>query len=73
MSISTEVDMERIPRHIAVIMDGNGRWAKAKGLPRTAGHQQGVETVKKFTKEELENALTEIQKEEKYGNKKYGF
>ena len=51
MSISTEVDMERIPRHIAVIMDGNGRWAKAKGLPRTAGHQQGVETVKKITEE----------------------
>ena len=43
--------MERIPRHIAVIMDGNGRWAKAKGLPRTAGHQQGVETVKKITEE----------------------
>ena len=51
MSISTEVDMERIPRHIAVIMDGNGRWAKAKELPRTAGHQQGVETVKKITEE----------------------
>ena len=51
MSISTEDDMERIPRHIAVIMDGNGRWAKAKGLPRTAGHQQGVETVKKITEE----------------------
>ncbi|MBO5880680.1 MAG: isoprenyl transferase [Paraprevotella sp.] len=51
MSISTEVDMERIPRHIAVIMDDNGRWAKAKELPRTAGHQQGVETVKKITEE----------------------
>ena len=43
--------MVRIRRHIAVIMDGNGRWAKAKGLPRTAGHQQGVETVKKITEE----------------------
>ncbi len=41
----------RIPDHVAIIMDGNGRWAKAKGLPRTAGHQEGVETVKKVTEE----------------------
>ncbi|MCW5746396.1 MAG: isoprenyl transferase [Alphaproteobacteria bacterium] len=34
------------PRHVAVIMDGNGRWAKARGLPRTAGHRRGVETVR---------------------------
>lgn len=40
-----------MPCHVAIIMDGNGRWAKAKGLPRTAGHQQGVETVKKITEE----------------------
>ena len=32
-----------VPRHIAVIMDGNGRWAKARGLPRSAGHQAGTE------------------------------
>ncbi len=35
------LDQERIPRHIAVILDGNGRWANARGLPRTAGHAQG--------------------------------
>ena len=35
------------PRHIAIIMDGNGRWAKARGLPRTAGHRQGVEAVRR--------------------------
>jgi undecaprenyl diphosphate synthase len=35
-----------IPRHIAVIMDGNGRWAKQRGLPRIAGHQEGVESVR---------------------------
>ncbi len=40
-----------IPRHIAIIMDGNGRWAKAKGLPRTAGHVEGVTTVKRITEE----------------------
>ena len=39
------------PRHIAIIMDGNGRWAKAKGMPRTAGHVEGVATVKKITEE----------------------
>lgn len=34
------------PRHVAIIMDGNGRWAKARGMPRTAGHRRGVETVR---------------------------
>ncbi|EKC51090.1 undecaprenyl pyrophosphate synthetase, partial [human gut metagenome] len=33
------MDMSRLPRHIAIIMDGNGRWAKQRGLPRTAGHK----------------------------------
>lgn len=46
-----QLDMQRIPRHIAVIMDGNGRWAVKRGLPRTAGHKQGVETVKRITEE----------------------
>jgi undecaprenyl diphosphate synthase len=46
-----ELDKTRIPAHIAIIMDGNGRWAKQKGLPRTAGHVQGVETVRHITEE----------------------
>lgn len=37
-----------IPKHIAIIMDGNGRWAKKRGLPRTAGHKQGAETIRKI-------------------------
>lgn len=37
-----------IPQHIAIIMDGNGRWAKKRGLPRTAGHKQGAETIRKI-------------------------
>jgi undecaprenyl diphosphate synthase len=37
----------KIPQHIAIIMDGNGRWAKQRGLPRTAGHHQGVEACKR--------------------------
>lgn len=51
MSYKEQLDYSRMPAHVAIIMDGNGRWAKAKGLPRTAGHQQGVETVKKITEE----------------------
>lgn len=43
--------LTHIPGHIAIIMDGNGRWAKAKGLPRTAGHIRGVETVRTITEE----------------------
>ena len=40
------VDRSRLPRHIAVIMDGNGRWAKKRGLPRTAGHKVGAEVFR---------------------------
>ena len=46
-----ELDRNRIPTHIAITMDGNGRWAKAKGLPRQAGHAEGVETVRRITAE----------------------
>lgn len=41
-----QVDMGRLPRHIAIIMDGNGRWAKKRGLPRTAGHKVGAEVFR---------------------------
>ena len=41
-------DMSRLPRHIAIIMDGNGRWAKKRGLPRTAGHKVGAEVFRKI-------------------------
>lgn len=43
-----EVDFNNLPRHIAIIMDGNGRWAKRRGLPRTAGHAQGAETFRRI-------------------------
>jgi len=42
----TAVDMTRLPGHVAIIMDGNGRWAKMRGLPRTAGHAAGAETFR---------------------------
>ena len=41
-----EIDMARLPRHIAIIMDGNGRWAKRRGLSRKAGHAAGAETLR---------------------------
>lgn len=43
--------MKRVPRHIAIIMDGNGRWAKKRNLPRSAGHRAGVKTVDVITEE----------------------
>lgn len=41
---------ERLPRHVAVIMDGNGRWAESRGLPRVAGHEAGAESVREITR-----------------------
>ena len=48
------VDFDKLPRHVAIIMDGNGRWAKRRGLPRTAGHAAGAEnfrTIATYCKE----------------------
>ena len=45
------LDMNRIPQHIAIIMDGNGRWATERGLDRTFGHKAGLDTVKRITAE----------------------
>ncbi|MDJ0661890.1 MAG: isoprenyl transferase [Crocosphaera sp.] len=44
--LPTDLDPNRLPQHMAVIMDGNGRWAKRRGLPRIMGHQRGVDTLK---------------------------
>ena len=46
-----QLDMNRIPQHVAIIMDGNGRWANERGLDRTFGHKAGLDTVKKITAE----------------------
>ena len=51
MSSKDQIDKSRIPAHIAIIMDGNGRWAKARGHARTFGHQAGAETVHVITEE----------------------
>ncbi len=46
-----QLDMERIPAHIAIIMDGNGRWAKQRKLPRTMGHRAGMKNIKMMVEE----------------------
>ena len=48
--VPTQPESNGIPVHVAIIMDGNGRWAKAKGLPRAAGHAQGAEAVRRTVK-----------------------
>ncbi len=48
-TLEDHIDMSRLPEHIAVIMDGNGRWARAQGKPRVFGHRNGVEAVREVT------------------------
>ena len=45
-----EKELKKIPTHVAIIMDGNGRWAKKRNMPRVKGHYEGMQTVKKITK-----------------------
>ncbi|TVQ30695.1 MAG: isoprenyl transferase [Phycisphaeraceae bacterium] len=47
LAVLPDVDPERIPRHIAIIMDGNGRWARQRGAPRIAGHKAGADSVRR--------------------------
>ena len=49
--MTNQLDKNNIPQHIAIIMDGNGRWATERGKPRSYGHQAGVETVRRITSE----------------------
>jgi len=51
------VEKNKIPQHLAIIMDGNGRWAKRKGLPRSAGHSEGAKAVKKVIASCLKNNI----------------
>jgi undecaprenyl diphosphate synthase len=52
-----QADESALPVHVAIIMDGNGRWAKARGLPRTAGHYQGAESVRRVVESSIENGI----------------
>ena len=49
--MTNKSDLKTVPEHVAIVMDGNGRWASARGLPRKMGHKAGVETTKKITRE----------------------
>ena len=49
MSLKETIDLERLPKHIAIIMDGNGRWAKKNGMDRFMGHKEGVISVRKIS------------------------
>jgi undecaprenyl diphosphate synthase len=51
---------DRLPRHIAIVMDGNGRWARQRGLPRIAGHKAGMETVRTIIKQCLAHNITTL-------------
>ncbi|MDX1407753.1 MAG: undecaprenyl diphosphate synthase family protein, partial [Saprospiraceae bacterium] len=48
-SLKDKVDLSRLPQHVAVIMDGNGRWARKHGKPRVFGHRNGVKAVREVT------------------------
>lgn len=58
MSYLEQIDKSRIPKHIAIIMDGNGRWAKQKNLDRTFGHKEGLEAVRKSMKAAAEVGIS---------------
>ena len=45
-----KIDKQKVPEHVAIIMDGNGRWATKKGLPRSFGHKKGVSVLKEILK-----------------------
>ena len=49
-SITNKILKGNIPQHIAIIMDGNGRWARARALPRIAGHKEGINSVREITR-----------------------
>ena len=49
MTLIDQIDQSNLPAHVAIIMDGNGRWAKARNMERSAGHVEGVNTVRAIT------------------------
>ena len=54
MSVSQSIDPSYIPRHVAIIMDGNGRWAKRQNMPRLYGHKAGVQSVRETVESAVE-------------------
>ena len=67
MTMASEAPEERpaaakaeVPRHVAVIMDGNGRWAQARGLPRTEGHRKGMEAVRRIIRHASNRGISQL-------------
>src|SRR2546428_8013739 len=60
MSYLSDLDLSNLPRHVAIVMDGNGRWAKQRGLPRTEGHRAGEEAVARAVDATLELGITHL-------------
>ena len=58
MGYKEQIQKDRIPRHVAIIMDGNGRWARRQGMARMFGHRQGVETVHRITEAAAELGIS---------------
>src|SRR5688500_13138138 len=52
--ISNQIPLEKVPQHVAMIMDGNGRWALKRGLPRLAGHKAGTENLRRVIRSSVE-------------------
>ncbi len=59
-SLKDKIIIEKLPRHVAVIMDGNGRWAKTQGMPRVFGHKNGVTSVREVTEAAAELGISYI-------------
>ena len=57
MSAKSAIDLSKLPTHVAVIMDGNGRWANGQGIPRIFGHHNGVTAVREWTEAAAELGL----------------
>ncbi len=55
-----DLDPRKLPKHVAIIMDGNGRWAKERGLPRMRGHEAGVESVRAVTEEAVRLGIQQV-------------
>ena len=58
MTYVEQINLTRVPKHIAIIMDGNGRWAKERGLERSEGHRKGLDVVHEITDAAAEGCNT---------------
>ncbi len=59
-SVDPDIDEAQLPRHVAIIMDGNGRWARSRGMPRQAGHRAGVKAVRRAVEACVRNGVSTL-------------